>query len=219
VSRNEHILPVFPLATIALFPRVRTPLHIFEPRYRQMTEHALAADRRIAMALVRPDAIEAIAGDPPVYPVACAGVIREFDRLPDGRFNLVLDGTERVRILEELARPRGQLYRCARVRELDDACDPECAAQLAAMHAQVIALIRGLFGDDGGAIPSTPFRGIDDAAFVNALCAALPISTPEKQGLLEADGIPARFERLIDVLNFLSAERAARRVPNSRAFH
>jgi Lon protease-like protein len=219
VRRNEHSLPIFPLANVVLFPRVRTPLHIFEPRYRQMAEHALAGDRRIAMAVVRPDRVDAMAGEPPVFPVACAGVIRESRRLADGRYHIVLHGTQRVRILEEPERPRGQLYRVARVTAFPDACGPDDAERVGAMRPQVVELVRAIFGGEGSEITAEPFREIDDTAFVNALCVALPLSTPEKQGLLEADGIPARFERLIDVLRFALAERGARRVPNSGTFH
>src|SRR5262245_57325268 len=108
-------IALFPLSSVVLFPRVRTPLHIFEPRYRQMTEHALAGDRHIGMVAVLPEHEAGMAGDPPVYPVGCAGVISDARRLPDGRFHIVLDGVWRFRICDELARPSERLYRTARV--------------------------------------------------------------------------------------------------------
>src|SRR5262252_10843931 len=74
-------IALFPLSSVVLFPRVRTPLHIFEPRYRQMAEHALAGDRSIGMVAVPPEHVGAMAGDPPVYPVGCAGVISQAQRL------------------------------------------------------------------------------------------------------------------------------------------
>jgi hypothetical protein len=198
---------------------VQTPLHVFEPRYRQMTEYALAGDRQIAMAVVRPDRIDEMAGDPPVFPIACAGVIRDFRRLPDGRFNIVLHGSDRVRIVEEPERPRDQLYRTATVTVLEDPCGPDGPERLASLRPRVIELVRELFGGDGVEMSSQPFSAIDDAVFVNALCNALPISVPEKQGLLEADGILARCERLVAVMEFLLAEHTAHRVPNSGTFH
>src|SRR5512147_373282 len=111
-------LPLFPLSNVVLFPRVRAPLHIFEPRYRQMTEHALAGERRIGMVVVPPEHLERIAGDPPVYAIGCAGVISASQRLPDGRFHIMLDGTWRFRIQEELPHAPGRLYRLARVERL-----------------------------------------------------------------------------------------------------
>ena len=219
MHRNRLALPIFPLADVVLFPRVQTPLHVFEPRYRQMTEHALAGDCRIAMAVVRPDRAHEMAGDPPVFPIACAGVIRESRRLPDGRFDIVLRGSDRVRILQEPERPRDQLYRTATVTLLEDDAGPDCAERLTALRPRVIHLVREVFGGDGAEMSSQPFAGIDDAAFVNALCNALPVSTPEKQGLLEADGVLARCERLIAVLEFLLAEHTPHRVPNSGTFH
>ena len=75
-------LALFPLSNVVLFPRVKTPLHIFEPRYRQMTEAALDGDRRIGMVVVRPEHVEAIAGDPPLFEVGCEGVISDSKKLP-----------------------------------------------------------------------------------------------------------------------------------------
>ena len=77
---------MFRLQTVALFPGLRTPLHIFGPRYRQMTEVVLAADGRLVMAVIRPDQLAETTTDPEVFAIACAGIIREHRRLPDGRF-------------------------------------------------------------------------------------------------------------------------------------
>ena len=122
MAENRPDLPIFPLPNVVLFPRVRTPLHIFEPRYRQMTEAALAAEQQIVMAVIRPQFADDAAGDPPIFDIACAGVIVESQRFPDGRFHILLHGTERVRILAEGRRPAGQLYRSAPVRSLADPC-------------------------------------------------------------------------------------------------
>jgi Lon protease-like protein len=219
MGENERTLPIFPLENVVLFPRLRTPLHVFEPRYRQLTEDALAADCRIVMAVVRPDQLAAIAGDPPVFPIACAGIIREHRRLPDGRFDILVHGSARVRILEEPARPSHQLYRRARVALLEDFCDPEAGRRVAAMRPQVLTLVGELLGDDAAAGAVERFRDIDAAGFVNALCNALPLAPPEKQGLLEADAVSDRCERLIEILKFAVIERRGRRVPNSGTLH
>src|SRR3977135_4083932 len=97
----SDLLPLFPLPNVVLFPNVFLPLHIFEPRYREMVADALTSDRMIGMVLLRPGWEGDYEGRPPVYPVACSGVITHVERLPDGRYNIVLRGLERVRIIEE----------------------------------------------------------------------------------------------------------------------
>ena len=91
-------LPLFPLPNVVLFPGVFLPLHIFEARYRAMTEDALAGDRMIGMALLKPGFEAEYEGRPPIYPVGCMGLITHAERLPDGRFNIVLQGVERFRV-------------------------------------------------------------------------------------------------------------------------
>ena len=92
-------IPIFPLPSVVLFPNVFLPLHIFEPRYRQMVTDALSGDRIIGMTLLK--AGDEADGDPPVYDVGCSGVITHVERLADGRFNLILRGVEKFRILGE----------------------------------------------------------------------------------------------------------------------
>ena len=94
-------LPLFPLPNVVLFPGVFLPLHIFEARYRAMTEDALAGDRMIGMALLKPGFDAEYEGRPPIYPVGCVGLITHAERLPDGRFNIVLQGVERFRVVDE----------------------------------------------------------------------------------------------------------------------
>src|SRR5215468_2392515 len=108
----SDLLPLFPLPNVVLFPNVFLPLHIFEPRYRAMVSDALASDRMIGMVLLKPGWESEYEGRPPVYPTGCSGVITHVDRLPDGRYNLVLRGVERFRIVEEEA---GGSYRRANV--------------------------------------------------------------------------------------------------------
>src|SRR5581483_8559229 len=94
---------LFPLPNLVLFPHVMQPLHIFEPRYRQMTTDALDGDRLIALALLRPGWEADYDGKPVIYPVACLGRIVAEQRLEDGRYNILLRGLSRIRVLEELA--------------------------------------------------------------------------------------------------------------------
>src|SRR5262245_56723141 len=109
---------LFPLPNLVFFPAVVQPLHIFEPRYRQMTTDALADDRLIALVLPQPGWESDYGGKPAVCRVACLGRIVADQKLDDGRFNLLLRGMSRIRICEEVA--QGKLYRQARVEMMAD---------------------------------------------------------------------------------------------------
>lgn len=93
---------LFPLPNAMFFPRVIFPLHIFEPRYRRMTADALAGDRFIAMALLKPG-WQMLPDDrvPPIHETVCLSRITAEEKLTDGRYYLVLQGLSRARVLEE----------------------------------------------------------------------------------------------------------------------
>src|SRR4029450_1421295 len=95
------LLPLFPLPNVVLFPNVFLPLHLFEPRYRQMVSDALAGDRMIGMVLLQPGYEKDYDRAPSVYDVGCAGLITHVERLNDGRFNLVLRWLARCRLVGE----------------------------------------------------------------------------------------------------------------------
>jgi Lon protease-like protein len=112
-------LKVFPLPSLVLFPGTAVPLHIFEPRYRAMVRDALATDNVIALAQVPPVAVAELEGDPPLHPMLSAGLISLHDELPDGRFNLMLTGVCRARLVAE--HPKDKLYREVQAQMLPDA--------------------------------------------------------------------------------------------------
>lgn len=189
-------------------------MHVFEPRYRQMIAAVLAADRRLGMVAVPPEHNEELPGDPPLYSVGCVGVVTEIERLADGRYNLVLSGTERFRIRNELARPDDRLYRSAEVELLADACEPSEASRIAALRSRTVELLAEMLERQNAAaarrseLLARRLASLDDATFADALCQTLSFPTPEKQGLLEADGAAARLESLIQCLRFRLAELA-----------
>src|SRR5690348_12988240 len=97
----SDLLPLFPLPNVVLFPGVSLPLHIFEPRYREMVADALSGDRLIGMVLLRPGFEATDDAHPPIYPLGCSGVITHVEELPDGRYNIVLRGIDRFRVVSE----------------------------------------------------------------------------------------------------------------------
>jgi len=109
--------PIFPLPGFFLYPGTVVPLHIFEPRYRQMIEDLLDGPGRLVMGTVVDGHENELAGAPPVYPIAGLGEIGRHERLPDGRFNLLLVGLARVRVHE---RESDRLYRKVEIETLEE---------------------------------------------------------------------------------------------------
>jgi Lon protease-like protein len=188
-------IPIFPLPNVVLFPNVFLPLHIFEPRYREMVADALAGDRIIGVVLLRPGWEPEYDGRPPVYAVGCAGVVTNAERLPDGRYNIVLQGLEKFRIVDEDA---SKPYRIAHVEGLPESggmVDRE-AMREARRRLEDILVPRS---SGGGAEPTLP-PSMADEDLVNALAQYLELEAVEKQALLERDGLLDRCRSLVDLL-------------------
>lgn len=188
-------IPIFPLPNSVLFPNVFLPLHIFEPRYRAMVTDAMAGDRIIGMTLLQPGYESDYEGRPPVFTIGCAGVMTHTERLADGRFNIVLRGLEKFRILDE---DHTRAYRVAHVEGLPE--DLEAAArdtlrkQRQRLEALLIAAI-----ERAGSEPRFP-PAIPDEDLVNALAQYLQLDPIERQALLERETILARCQGLIELL-------------------
>lgn len=114
---GSFVAPLFPLADVWLFPGEILPLHVFEPRYRQMVEDLLDGPGRIVMGTVLAGHEHEMLGAPPVYPIAGLGDIGRHDRLDDGRFKILLVGLGRVRV-EEV--PTDTPYRKVQVTPLQE---------------------------------------------------------------------------------------------------
>jgi len=200
----ESTLPIFPLSSVVLFPDVLVPLHIFEPRYRQLTSAALEGARTIGMVAVRPDHADELDGDPPVFEIGCAGFITQHQELADGRFHIVLRGTHRFRITREVPLSEGRLYRLAETEPLTDEPGDEAGGQQ--LRERVIDQLVRVAETEGGerAIPLDAERlaEMEPGAFANNICQAIGLPAVEKQGLLEAGGTLERLERLSSLLAF-----------------
>jgi Lon protease-like protein len=216
-------LPIFPLSNVVLFPQVQVPLHLFEPRYRQMAADVLDRGGRIGMVVVRPEHLTEMAGKPPVFPIGCAGRITASQKLEDGRYNIVLAGEARFRIVDEPEGAPERLYRVARVEPLEDRLDDADVPRVAALRERVVELVGDLVRltapEQAQDLPQGFLRDTGDVPFVNALCNALAFAPAEKQGLLDADSIVERFERLTQLLAFRVAELGAAGSPSSGSVH
>lgn len=120
-------IPLFPLDTAVLLPQQVIPLHIFEPRYRAMVGDVLDSSGQFAVAVYEGDAWKQnYHGNPPVRPMVCLAQIAEHEALPDGRYNLVIQGVCRAKILSHLPAEEGRLYRLAM---LEPAIDDKAGEQ------------------------------------------------------------------------------------------
>ena len=190
------LLPIFPLPSVVLFPSVFLPLHIFEPRYRDMVADALASDRMIGMVLSRSEAPGRGSDVPAVYTIGCSGVITHVEQLADGRYNIVLRGLERFRILEE---DRTRSYRRAIVEPLPEReLRPEDRALVRQQRDKLEALLAAP-GEPRGAEARTT-AAMSDEDLVNALAQYLDLDPLEKQALLERHCLRSRAEALVELL-------------------
>jgi Lon protease-like protein len=193
------LIPLFPLPDVVLFPRMPMPLHIFEPRYRQMVTDVLEGHRVIGMTLLRPGWEADYQGRPPVYPVGCAGIIDECQRLEGGRYNLVLKGIARFRVVEERA---GEPYRLASVEYHGDAMgDP------ASLESSRDRLLKALASLAEGAAVFLSRPDLSHELFANAVCQYMDLQPVEKQSLLDCESVALRYARLLEILEFRSLER------------
>lgn len=190
-------LPIFPLPTVVLFPNVFLPLHIFEPRYRQMTADALAGDRLIGMVLLRPGNDADYEGRPPVYGTGCTGLITHAEKLDDGRFNLVLRGLEKFTVLGEEDPAVGRLYRSAFIRPIDETIPKADREPLREARRKLEGLLEPLFE---GTMESRLPQNMPDDDLINALAQYLDFDPMEKQALLERLGPLARCRSMIELL-------------------
>lgn len=202
-------IPIFPLPNVVLFPHVFLPLHIFEPRYREMVGDVLAGDRILGMVLLRDGWDRHADPNPPIYPVGCAGRITHAESLPDGRYNIVLQGTERFRVVSE---DRSRVYRIAQVDVMADDASSADRERLRAGRQRIEALLEQRFPRTGteSRIP----RNMTDGELINVLAQYLAFEPVEKQALLESCGPCERCAALIDLLEMRLMAGGVHRPPN-----
>jgi len=206
----SRVIRLFPLPEVVLLPGTLLPLHIFEPRYRAMVEDSLEGDHLIGMAMLEPGWEEG--GDSPrIHSVGGAGEIVESEKLPDGRYNILLEGRFRYRVLNE--QDASTPYRIASVEEIASIPFPTAEDEDRARGAagKLFESLRGPLE-----LPPMPEEALAAERFASEVALRLRHTPPELQALLETDSLAARFDSLIarmseweERIRFLSPYRPA----------
>lgn len=198
-------LPLFPLPNVVLFPDVILPLHIFEPRYRQMVEDALGSHKKIGMVLLKKGWESDYEGTPDIFEVGCLGQIVQQEKLPDGKFNILLKGVSRFGVAQ-IVQPKP--YRQAKIKLLPDLVDdaaPDSLDRIRKNLSSAANAIPEFFMFNRMRLNRVP---VDFTAplgvIVDALSYYLAIDPYEKQPILEEIHIAKRaellYEKMVDLL-------------------
>ena len=190
-------IPIFPLPSVVLFPNVFLPLHIFEPRYRQMFAEALAGDRIVGMVLLQPGYEADYDGNPPIYMTGCSGLITHSQKLEDGRFNVVLKGVEKFQIAHEEGPAIGRLYRTAIITGVDELVRDTDRDELRRARRRLEHLLAPLMATS---LQQYLPADMPDEDLINALAQYLELEPIEKLALLQQPGVVARCKSLIELL-------------------
>lgn len=198
MSRHFRV-PIFPLPGAILFPRSQLPLHVFEPRYREMIRDAVDGAGRIGM--VQPHRFDGN-NQAPLYAVGCLGDIVGIEEMDDGRFNIVLLGTNRFRLVEETGADAP--YRCAKV-DIEAFDDREPPPLSLGQRAEVEREARRLGDAMGLAVDWHAVGRLDDEMLVNAISQVAPFDAGAKQALLEQATLDGRADLLVQLMQFQRA--------------
>jgi Lon protease-like protein len=185
-------LSIFPLPGAILFPGLQLPLHIFEPRYRELVGSALARDRRIA--IIQPQAASEGAA---LFGIGCVGRIDDVEALEDGRYNIVLEGESRFRLLREI-----EVNTPFRQIDGELITDPEYEGLSAVERASFERAARDFAVRQGYSVDWESVAQLDDASLINGVSQIAPFDAAAKQALLEASDLPTRCELLVQLMQF-----------------
>jgi Lon protease-like protein len=185
-------LSIFPLTGAVLFPGMQLPLHIFEPRYRALVGDALIRDRQIAM--IQPQRPEDGA---PLYSVGCIGKIGEVQAMDDGRYNLILEGTARFRLVRELDVSTAFRQIEAEIYE-EDEDETLSHAQRGGFEREA----RRFAEAQGYSVDWSSVERLDDRSLINGVSQIAPFDPASKQALLEAESLTDRCELLVQLMQF-----------------
>lgn len=185
---------IFPLSGALLLPGMDLPLHIFEPRYQAMIHDAMARDRRIGMIQPREEGVR-----PALFDVGCLGHITHIEALEGGRYNILLKGLARFRVVRELDVPTAFRQIEAEVEPMAEEDEILSAVERASLEQESRRFADAL----GYVVDWTAVSRLDDMALVNGIAQIAPFDPAAKQTLLEADTLSERTDRIIQLMQIV----------------
>ena len=193
-------IAVFPLSNFIIFPKATVPLQIFEPRYIDMVNDSMKAEKLIG--IVQPKNLNKFENkEPELYEIGCLGKITSFKETEDGRFLIDLKGIIRFKILEEL-----KIFKKYRKCEVDyktylnDLNEKNENLKFSDLEL-IFKDLKTLFDKRGFIInwKALEKQSLDET--INALAMASPFSLEEKQVLLEAINLDIRKDKISEILS------------------
>ncbi|MFQ5651545.1 MAG: LON peptidase substrate-binding domain-containing protein [bacterium] len=215
-------IPIFPLPNLVFFPKTFLPLHIFEDRYRRMVEDAHTSEHLIGMVLLKDDWEKDYFGVPAVHDIACVGKIQQMEKLHDGKYNIMLYGMSRVRILKFV---QVKPYRIAQVKVLKEINFDYDGFDETYETESFIGLLRRYFQEIGveqlDELLKLRTRSLE--AIINQIVSIFDFSTQEKQDMLEIDSLERRYEQarmlIEDRLVSMKIARTVKIVPENPSWN
>lgn len=201
-------LSIFPLPGAILFPRMQLPLHIFEPRYRALVSDAMARDRWIGMIQPRQQPTPSHDQEPPLFNIGCVGKIVDVEAHDDGRYNIILEGQARFRMMRELevTTPFRQIE--AELEAISDEPEQLGIANRASLEREARTFAQA----QGYAVDWEAVSRLDDEALVNGIAQIAPFDPAAKQALLEAATLGSRAELIVQLMSFFGRHDGEERV-------
>ncbi len=191
-------LPLFPLPNVVLFPRTHLPLHVFEPRYRAMMDHAMEGDRRLGICHLREGYESEYFGSPAVFRIMTAARILYADKLDDGRWNILVEGIERVELKEELAPDPFRVGRVEPIAEEIPANERETTNEWMRRVAEAAETIADHLTNGKRVLSNLVNTHQHPAVVGDIVASALVMESYARQSILEEPNILRRL-RLINI--------------------
>jgi len=185
--------PIFPLPTVNLFPETTASYHIFEPRYIEMIESVLQGDGLLALGVLKPGYEDDYYGSPEIYPVGCLGRIQSYEKLENGKYNIVLEGLFRVGFGEVV---KDNPFRVAELIELPEA---DAENEFIDEREDLLLRLNYLVEQSPDTLDFTPILGEQESfiALVNLVARTLPLKNDEQYSLLSMDSVRQRAQRIL----------------------
>ena len=200
-SGQGEIIPIFPLPSTVFYPATPLPLHIFEPRYRQMTADALEGERKIGMVLLKPDWEATYFDRPEIFSIGCVGSIEKEVCHPDGKYNFTLVGLRRFRIVRE---QEGKPYRLAEIELLEEKNEQEIGEAPNATRDGLIDSYREFISliPENNSLKKEPDWNLGEklSQFVDRFAYRLDLTLDQKQSFLEEQDVLQRARFLHEFL-------------------